>query len=307
MQKKVLIFGKDGQLGYDLTRVFDRHYVIDSRSSAEVSQSGTKAEGVDYYLTALNKDDMDITNAAAVSDVIKKQQPNIVINAAAYNKVEAAEAEEQLATAINGEAAGSMAKAAKEVGAIFVHVSTDYIFDGSKDLFTEDDVPNPLNAYGRSKLAGEELVKSMPSAYYLIRTSSVFGVKEGKQKKNFVDKIIELAKAGQTIKVVSGQTMSPTYSYDLALKIKELLEKPAPFGIYHITNQGSCSWYEFAEKILELMNIQASLKPITTAQSGSKIARPKISVLKNLALEKIGISPMSPWQDALERYLKEKY
>lgn len=307
MQKKVLIFGKDGQLGYDLTRVFDRHYVIDSRSSAEVSQSGTKAEGVDYYLAALNRADIDITNSAAVCEVIKQQQPNIIINATAYNKVEAAEAEEQLATAINGEAVGSMAKAAKEVGAVFVHVSTDYVFDGSKDLFTEDDVPNPLNAYGRSKLAGEELVKAISSAYYLVRTSSVFGAKEGNQKKNFVDKMIDLAKAGQTIKVVRDQVMSPTYSFDLALKIKELLEKSALFGIYHITNQGSCSWYEFAEKALELMNINAALVPISTEESGTKVNRPKKSVLKNLALAQIGISPMPPWQDALERYLKEKY
>ena len=285
MKKKVLIFGKDGQLGFDLTRVF----------------------GSDYEVKGLNRQDVDITNAPEVSGIIEKEKPDYILNATAYNKVEAAETEEQLATAINGWAVGNMAKAAKAVGAVFVHVSTDYVFDGSKEFFIEDDMPNPLNAYGRSKLAGEALVKSIAQKYYLVRTSSVFGAKEGKQKKNFVDSIIEKARAGQTLKVVNDQIMCPTYSYDLAVKIKELIEKPAPFGLYHITNQGSCSWYEFAEKILELMNTTAIVEPISTEQSGTKVNRPKRSVLKNSALGHIGLPPMPQWQDALGRYLAEKY
>jgi dTDP-4-dehydrorhamnose reductase len=276
--KKVLIFGKDGQLGYDLTRVF----------------------GEDYNQVALNREAVDVTNASAVKTIIEKEKPDFIINATAYNKVEAAEQEKETAFAINKHAVGNMAKAAKEAGAVFVHVSTDYVFDGSLDFFTEDDVPNPLNTYGQSKLAGEELVKSTSTKYYLIRTSSVFGAKEGKQKKNFVETMVLKAKAGQPIKVVDDQIMSPTYSYDLAKKIKELIEKPAPFGIDHITNQGSCSWYEF-------MNIQAEVKAISTTESGTKVNRPKKSILKNLALEKIGLTPMPPWQDALDRYLKEKY
>jgi dTDP-4-dehydrorhamnose reductase len=200
-----------------------------------------------------------------------------------------------------------MAKAVSDVGAVFVHVSSDYVFAGDKDFFTEDDIPDPKSIYGQSKLAGEEQVRKALNKYYLVRTSSVFGVKEGKQKKNFVDTIISKAKAGEPLKVVNDQIMSPTYSYDLASKINELIEKPADFDIYHITNQGSCSWYEFALKTLELMGIKASIVPITTAESGTKVNRPKRSVLKNAALAKQGIAAMSPWQDALERYLREKY
>jgi len=283
--KKVLIFGKDGQLGYDLTRVL----------------------GQDYHQVALNREVLDVTDAYEVNEVIQKEKPDFAINATAYNKVEAAEQEKELALAVNKTAVGYMAKAAKKVNAIFVHVSTDYIFDGQKEFFTEDDIPKPLNVYGSSKLAGEELVKGISSKYYLIRTSSVFGGKGGKQKKNFVDIMISKAQAGETLKVVDDQIMSPTYSYDLAGKIRELIEKSAPFGIYHITNQGSCSWYEFAVKILELMDLKAEVIPISTQASGAKVNRPKNSILKNLALEKQGFAPMPLWQDALERYLKEKY
>lgn len=283
--KKILIFGKDGQLGYDLTRVF----------------------GKDYHKLTLSRTDLDITNADDVYHRIQTEKPDIVINATAYNKVEAAEAEIKSAFAVNAEAVGNMAKAAKAAGAIFVHVSSDYVFDGNKDFFTEDDVPNPLNAYGKSKLGGEQAVRSTANKYYLIRTSSVFGAKQGNQKKNFVDQMVERAGAGQALRVVNDQIMSPTYSFDLALKIKDLIEKPAPFGLYHITNQGSCSWYEFTKKILELMNISVITEPITTQQSGTKVNRPKNSVLKNLALEKIGLPRMPAWEDALSRYLQEKY
>lgn len=284
-QKKVLIFGKDGQLGHDLTRVF----------------------GKAYNVIAVNREAVDITNGSTASSVIEKEKPDFVFNASAYNKVEAAELEKETAFAVNREAVGRMAKAAKAVGAIFVHVSTNYVFGGDKEFFTEDDVPRPLNIYGESKLAGEELVRTTSEKYYLIRTSSVFGTKEGNQKKNFVDTMVAMALAGQSLKVVDDQIMSPTYSYDLAVKIKELIEKPAPFGIYHITNQGSCSWYEFTQKILELINLKAQLVAIKTQDSGSKVTRPQRSVLKNSALEKIGLAPMPMWQDALRRYLKEKY
>ena len=135
----------------------------------------------------------------------------------------------------------------------------------------------------------------------------MFGVKEGKQKMNFVDKMVSLAKEGRTLKVVNDQIISPTNSFDLACKIKELIEKPAPFGVYHITNQGICSWYEFTLKILELTNIKDEVLPITSAESGGRVSRPKKSVLKNEALEKAGLPPMPHWEDALRRYLDEKY
>lgn len=283
--EKVLIFGSEGQLGYDLTRVFNQGYNV----------------------VALSHKDADVTDHEAVSAIVEREKPDFVINATAYNKVEAAETEKDKAFSINKEAVGNMAKAAEAVGAVFVHVSSDYVFDGSKDFYTEDDIPKPLNSYGLSKLGGEELVKASSANYYLIRTSSVFGAKESGQKKNFVVQMVTKAREGQQLRVVSDQIMSPTFSYDLAVKIKELIEKPAPFGLYHITNQGSCSWYEFTVKILELMNLKAEIAPISAEESGTKVNRPKKSVLKNLRLEKEGLTVMSTWQDALQRYLKEKY
>jgi dTDP-4-dehydrorhamnose reductase len=173
-------------------------------------------------------------------------------------------------------------------------------------FFTEKDLPNPLNTYGASKLAGEALVKDSGGKFYLIRTSSVFGVSQSSQKMNFVDKMIALAKTGKDLKVVNDQIMSPTYSLDLAVKIEELIKKSAPLGLYHITNQGSCSWYELAKNSLEIMKLNAKIEPITSEDSGSQVKRPKQSILKNLVLENLGMKPMPTWQDALSRYLKEK-
>lgn len=285
MGKPVIIFGADGQLGFDLSRVLVAN----------------------YSLTGFNRAQADITDYGLIAEIINQKKPAIVINATAYNKVEAAEQEKDLAFEVNAEAVGHLASIAKQSGAVLIHVSSDYVFAGDKDFFIETDEPQPLNVYGQSKLAGEEKVKSLAGNYYLIRTSSVFGTNEGKQKMNFVDQIVAKARQGQVMRIVNDQIMSPTFSYDLAVKIKQLLEKPAPFGIYHITNQGSCSWYEFAKKILELMNIQAEVVAISTGQSGTKVNRPKTSILKNAALEKLGLAPMPPWQDALRRYLKEKY
>lgn len=285
MKKKVLIFGKDGQLGFDLNWVF----------------------GENYHKVALNRQNLDITDAQAVKNVIQKEKPDIVINATAYNKVETADTERKLAFIINGEAVGNIANAVKEIGAVFIHISSDYVFDGTKEFFIEEDIPNPLNIYGQSKLVGEQLVKTFLSNFYIVRTSGLFGVKQSGQKINFVDRMVALAKDRQLLKVVSDQRTCPTYSLDLATKIKELIEMTAPFGIYHITCSGSCSWYEFAAEILELMNLDADLLPISTSESGTKVNRPKNSVLKNQALEKIRLPPMPVWQNALRRYLREKY
>lgn len=285
MEKKILIFGSKGQLGFDLLRVFK--------------------DG--YNTVGLNHQQVDITDVEIVNKIINDQKPDVVINATAYNKVEAAETDTAAAFAVNAKGVENLAKAAQKAGAVFVHVSTDYVFGGNQEFFIETDIPNPLSVYGQSKLEGERLAAAASSLCYIIRTSSVFGVKGGKQKKNFVDAMISKAQTGETLKVVDDQIMSPTYAYDLALKIKELIEKPAAFGIYHITNRGSCSWYEFTVKILELMNLNTEVIPISTQESGTKVNRPKKSVLKNAALEKIGLAPMPAWEDALERYLKEKY
>ncbi len=284
-EKKALIFGRNGQLGFDLCRTFE---------------AGYKVLGFDHKSA-------DVTNAGKVNEIIQAEKPDIIINATAYNKVDLADGEINQALSVNALAPFILAKASAQAGALFVHVSSDYVFDGQKKYYEEIDAPNPVNAYGVSKLCGEQLVKIAAPRYFIVRTSSLFGVKESGQKMNFVDKIASMAKAGQELKVINDQIMSPTYSFDLAGKIKELIEKHPPFGIYHITNEGSCSWFELAEKILGIMSLKNQVLPVTADSFNSKAKRPKMSVLKNSALQKALISPMPTWQDALKRYLLEKY
>jgi dTDP-4-dehydrorhamnose reductase len=281
MKKKILIFGGDGQLGYDLKRVLEP----------------------DFRVVSLNRQALDITDGDSVEKLITKEKPAFVINAAAYNKVDEAERDIQQAFEVNAFAVFFMAKASERAGAVFIHFSTDYVFGGDKEFFKEDDLPKPLNIYGESKLSGERLVEVAAEKYFIIRTSSVFGVKQSGQKANFVDKIISLAKEGKPLKVADDQIMSPTYSLDLAAKVGEVIKNPPAFGIYHVTNSGSCSWYGFAVEILRLMDIKIPLTAVKTEELVGKAKRPKTSVLKTSAL----IGDMPSWQDGLKRYLKEKY
>jgi dTDP-4-dehydrorhamnose reductase len=283
MKKKVLIFGPNGQLGSDLCRVFKKNWEVFSVSHAEA----------------------DVTREPEVINAVTKILPDVVINATAYNKVEQAEVEVSEAFALNAFACYYMAKVTAKIAAKFVHISTDYVFDGTKSSFDETDRPCPLNVYGLSKLTGERLVKYASPQFYIVRTSTLFGLKRATQKTNFIDRMAELAAKGETLKVVDNLIMSPTYSADLAEKIKQLIEKPAPFGIYHITNSGSCSWHELAKKTLELLHVKADLRAIKFTEE--KIKRPKFSVLQDTKLTNAGMAAMPPWQDALQRYLKEKY
>ena len=283
--KKVLIFGKDGQLGNDLVKVFKQ----------------------DYLVASLGRQDLDIANAKLTEEFIIKEQPYCVLNAAAYNKVEAAETETEEAFKVNALAVYNLAKASKKAGAIFFHFSTDYVFDGLKDSFSETDIPNPLNVYGLSKLAGEQLVKIAAPSFYIVRTCALFGAKQGGQKMNFVDSIVAKAKAGEALNVVNNLFTSPTYSLDLAQKTKELLEAQPAFGIYHLSSSGSCSWYEFALEILKQAGIKARVVPVEADFSTSFAKRPKFGILKNSRLIEAGLSPMPDWRDSLKKYLAEKY
>jgi dTDP-4-dehydrorhamnose reductase len=283
MKKKLLIFGPHGQLGSDLCLLLKNS----------------------YELLPIGHEMADVTKAEKIEDIIGKESPDIIINASAYNKVDQSDKDIAEAFALNAFAPYYMAGAAKKVSAVFINVSTDYVFDGSKKAFTEDDETHPLNVYGLSKLAGEQLVKNAGLNFYIIRTSGLFGQKQSSQKLNFVDRMVDLAKKGEELKVVDDLVSSPTYSADLAEKIKQLIELPAPFGVYHITNAGSCSWYELAKKTLELTNLKANLQ--AQKYTSEKINRPKFSVLENRALTRVGIEPMPSWEDALGRYLKEKH
>ncbi len=282
--KKILIFGK-GQIGQELEHLL----------SAE------------FEVKILDRASLDVSNKDEVFGVVREYSPQCIVNAAAYTNVEQVGSEIEKAFKANSFGPYFIANAAKEVGALFIHISSDYVFDGTKEFFVETDEPNPINEYGTSKLAGEMLVKNTQSDYYIFRTSAVFGVYSGENRVNFVDRMIDLAKNDQSISVVNDQFTSPTYASDLASRILEFIIKRPPNGIYHVTNTGSCSWYEFTEKIMDIMNLNKKINPILTENNKNKILRPRNSILKNKNLDSYGLDQPANWEDALLRYCQTKY
>lgn len=282
--KKVLIFGK-GQLGQELFALLKNKYKVE----------------------IMDRRQLDITDREAVAKFIRRRAPQCVINAAAFTQVEKCEIETDKAFQVNAFGPYYLALAAKEIGALFIHISSDYVFDGKKKFFIETDRVNPLNVYGASKSTGETLVEISGANHYIIRTSAMFGRYSGENRINFVDRMISMAKNGSLITVVKDQFTSPTYAADLAGKIAEFIHKCPKFGIYHITNSGSCSWYEFTVKILKTMGLSAKVKPIKTTVSSSRILRPRNSILRNQLLKKRGLGVLPSWKNALSRYCKIKY
>lgn len=233
--------------------------------------------------------ELDITERELVIKTIRENKPDVVINAAAYTKVDQAEDEEELACAINGYAPGYIAEGCALAGATLIHYSTDYVFDGSKPEYIESDQTNPINAYGRSKLLGEQEIAKHTDNYMIIRTSWLFG----KHGRNFVDTMMRLSPQMENVKVVNDQLGRPTYTADLALKTAEISDMEP--GIYHLTNSGTCSWYDFASAIIP------NVIPCTSKDYPTKAKRPRYSVLRNTKT-----TPMRHWKDALKEYLKEK-
>jgi dTDP-4-dehydrorhamnose reductase len=200
-----------------------------------------------------------------------------------------------------------MASLCLDLGAALVHFSTDYVFGGEKRTpYVEDDRPNPLNLYAVSKLAGEFFVQNIPEKYFLIRTCGLFGEAGcwGKGT-NFIDTMISLEEKGNPIRVVNDQWVTPTSASELAEKVKELLQT-THWGLYHMTNEGECTWHEFAQKIFDLMGSKTYVEPIDSRSFGARARRPRYSVLENRNAKKIGITPFSPWKAALDVYLKKK-
>ena len=280
MENKVLIIGADGMLGHDLVDAFS-----------------------DHNLVAWDKKEIDITDEKQVMEKIGQLNPALIINAAAYTDVDKAETEEDLAMAVNATGVLNLALAAKAVSAILVHYSTESVFDGrKKEGYKELDQTSPVNVYGRSKTRGEELLQNNYDKFYIIRSSWLYGKAPQKGKArglNFVETMLKLAKERDEINVVNDQFGKPTWTHDLAIMSKELIKEMRPYGIYHITNEGECSWYDFAKKIFELSNINIKVNPISSEEYEFKTPRPKSSVLLNTKFDQL-----RSWQEALAEYLK---
>lgn len=283
---KIVLIGVDGQLGTDINSHF-------------------KKKGIEITgLVGLK--DIDVCDYKVSESVLKKVRPDIVINTAAFHDVDLCEEEALSAFKVNVIGVKNLALICREIDIPLVHFSTDYIFDGKKNVpYVEDDCARPLSLYGISKLAGEQVIRYILDKYYIVRLSGLYGHAGcvGKGSTNFVESVIKLAEEKKEIRVVNDQILTPTSTLDVSEKLFELIQT-GKYGIYHMTNTGSCSWYEFACEISRLMKLNTKVIPITTEQFGAKARRPYYSVLDNFNLRKIGLSDLKNWKEALKDYIK---
>lgn len=306
--KKVLIIGAKGMLGQELVSIF-------------------KGDN-DYKVTAWDFNNIDITDEAQVKEKIAKLNPEIIINSAAYNAVDLCEKDKgefAKAKLLNGKAPGYLAKIAKKLDATFVHYSTDYVFSGMPEIpepsgcagscsscslhegfvpeigFNEEVVAEPVQNYGKTKLMGEEAVQKNGEKYYIIRLSKLFGkpAKSKTAKKSFFDVMLEIGKRNKEVKVVDEETSFFTYAPDLAKKTKEIIEAGKPFGIFHVTNVGACTWYEAVVELYKMAKIKTKVVPVSADEFPRPAARPYVSTLINTKL-----NPLRSYKLALREYLK---
>lgn len=277
---KVLVTGVKGQLGYDVIKILNKKNI--------------KSLGVDI-------NDFNITDFDAVKNFIKNYNPTDIIHCSAYTAVDKAEDNEELCRLVNSQGTKNIALVCKEINAKMIYISTDYVFSGLGNLEYEvDDKVAPLNVYGQTKLEGEIAVKDILNRYFIIRASWIFG----KNGNNFVKTMLRLGKEKQEINVVDDQIGSPTYTTDLASLICDMILTDK-YGIYHATNEGFCSWAEFAQEIFKQANYKTKVNFITTNMYPTKAKRPENSRLSKKSIDINGFSRLPNWKDALYRYLKE--
>jgi dTDP-4-dehydrorhamnose reductase len=255
-----------------------------------------------WRVVQLARADLDITSEDRVREAIESHRPDVVFNCAATPDVDRCEREPEMAAEVNERGPRWLARHAGRAGAEMVHVSTDYVFDGAKEgFYTQEDTPNPLSVYARSKLAGEMAVREEAERFYIIRSSWIFGA----GGKNFGSRVIELARAGARLKGVTDQISIPTYAPDLARRIEEIVNLRA-HGLYQVTNTGPTSWYEFARLALDMAGLGGvDIEPVTRAELGQVAPRPHNSAMRCLVSEKIGLEPLGHWRDSLPEFVKQ--
>jgi dTDP-4-dehydrorhamnose reductase len=284
---RIAVLGSTGQLGTDLV---------------EALQTSKLFEVLPLDHAAVECTDLD-----SVRTIFNKLRPQVVVNCAAFVRVDECEDRPQKAFEVNALGGFHVARSCAEIDALCVYISTDYVFDGSKSsAYTESDTPSPINVYGVSKLAGEQLVRQAARRWLIVRMASLFG-KAGARGKggNFVETIIEKAKAGESLRVINDAWMSPTYSYDAAQALVRILQSNVT-GLLHLTNQGSCTWYEFSGAILDFVGLAAKIEPVTAAHFSTRARRPRDSSLESERLDALLGHRTRSWQEALKAYLVEK-
>lgn len=275
---KVLVTGANGQLGYDVVKELQK-------------------QNIECY--GASRQDFDIVDFEATENFIKNYMPDVVIHCAAYTAVDKAEDEQGLCYLVNASATENIAQICKKINAKMLYVSTDYIFDGTKDGFYEvDDTPNPINVYGKTKLLGEQAVQKILDKYFIVRISWVFG----EHGNNFVKTMLRLGKERKEISVVADQYGSPTYTVDLALLLVEMIQTDK-YGIYHATNEGVCTWAEFAEEIFKIADLNVKVNHIATAEYPTMAKRPMNSRLSKRKLVINNFKTLENWQKDLKNFL----
>lgn len=279
---KILVTGANGQLGQDVVLIGQ--------------QNG-------HQMLGYTRQELDITNQAQCESIILREKPDAIIHCAAYTAVDAAETDEDGAYLVNAVGTRNVAVAAEKVGSKVCYISTDYVFDGqSSDAYREYDNTNPRTVYGKSKRAGEQLTQNLSSRFFIVRTSWVYGA----YGNNFVKTMLKLGAEKPSLQVVHDQVGSPTYTVDLAGFLFELVATEK-YGVYHASNTGSCSWFEFTKAIFEEAGLSPELLPCTTDQFPRPAPRPKNSVIEHLAIRTNGLQDLRSWREALKSFLSGNY
>jgi len=283
---KVAVIGCNGQLGTETVDTF-------------------RNNGDDVY--PLTHGDIELSNIDSVATRLKDLRPEVIVNTAAMHHVENCEREPEKAFAVNAVGARNLALVVQELGAILMHISTDYVFDGAKGRpYEESDLPNPLNVYGNTKLSGEHFVRSTTDKYFVLRTSAIYGRSPCRAKGglNFIELMLKLATERSEVRVVDNEVVSPTSTVDLASQMVALSRSDF-YGLYHASAEGSCSWHQFAREIFALTNTKVNLQVAGPNDFPAKVPRPKYSVLENRGLKNYNVNVFRPWQEGVREYLSE--
>lgn len=281
---RIALLGSAGQLAHDLTSALSEHELILFSHGA-----------------------LDVTDHKKACDILTAAAPDAVINTTAYHKVDECEGNAEKAFAVNAAAPLNLARICRDLQCRLVHISTNYVFDGTAaSPYAETACPMPLNVYGNSKLAGEHFVRSTAEQHLVIRTAGLYGIAGSSGKGgNFVEMILKRCGGGERLQIVADQTLTPTFTRDLAIQMKALLQCGAT-GLFHMTNAGECSWFEFASSIRRLAGLRGEVVPVDSAAYVTPAVRPLYGVLENREILNLGVGPMRPWMEALAAYLKER-
>jgi dTDP-4-dehydrorhamnose reductase len=284
MTERIVVIGASGQLGFDLMRAFENRQPV----------------GVDHAM-------VDIEAPNAISEMIARLEPTLVINTAAFHNVELCETRADRAFAVNALAVGNLAAQCESSGIPLVHISTDYVFDGrASEPYAEDAPANPISIYGISKLAGELLIRRRTDRHFIVRTSGLYGLRGSTTKGyTFIERMLTQASAGQKLSVVNDMTFSPSFTLHVAKAIRDIVER-GTFGTFHVTNSGQCTWYEFASEIFRQAGLSPEVTPVTTDAFPTQARRPRFSALRHGAIERLRLPPLPDWKEGIADYLAER-